>query len=452
MAAVALGVAVGACGSTEDGQARVDVLPDAEAPLLDAGREAAPADAGPPPKPKSAIEHVVVVVMENHTFDSYFGHWCTAKAGSNPTCNDGPSCCEGAPASIPGASKPALLDDGQNGGRDPDHTQACEASEMNGGAMDQYATGPTCANAANFAIAATDGVAKPYLDLAAQYAVADRYFQPIIGQSSSNDMYFAVANWVFTDNAFEPAAVGHGCSNPFANTTTYTGKTTIADVLLEGGVTFKYYAQGLDAMYAAKLCPSAPPDCQTKAPTLPCTYDPGDVPFEYYAQFQNNRALMKDYDDDFVPDVANGTLPAVSFVKAVMYKNEHPGYGNTISKGVTFATGVVDQISSSPKYADNTLVLITWDEGGGFYDHVTPPPTSLVDNQPYGTRVPLLAVGRFAKKGFVSHVTMEHSSIVKFLEQNFLGETGQLGARDAVVADIGSLLDGTTTGVTIPED
>ncbi|HEX7663126.1 MAG TPA: alkaline phosphatase family protein, partial [Polyangiaceae bacterium] len=188
------------------------------------------------------------------------------------------------------------------------------------------------------------------------------------------------------------------------------------------------------------------------APTLPCTYDPGDVPFEYYQQFQNNRALMKDYDDDFVPDVANGTLPAVSFVKAVMYKNEHPGYGNTISKGVTFTTGVVDQILKSSTYADNTLVLITWDEGGGFYDHVKPPATSAIDNQPYGTRVPLIAVGKFAKKGFVSHVTMEHSSIVKFLEQNFLGETGQLGTRDTVVADIGSLLDPATTGVVIPEN
>jgi hypothetical protein len=131
-------------------------------------------------------------------------------------------------------------------------------------------------------------------------------------------------------------------------------------------------------------------------------------------------------DNDFVPDVANGTLPAVSFVKAVMYKNEHPGYGNTISKGVTFATGVTDKILKSPTYSDNTLVLLTWDEGGGFYDHVAPPPTSVVDNQPYGTRVPLLAIGKFAKKGFVSHVTMEHSSIVKFIEWNWLGkQTGQ---------------------------
>jgi phospholipase C len=95
---------------------------------------------------------------------------------------------------------------------------------------------------------------------------------------------------------------------------------------------------------------------------------------------------------------------------------------------------------------------VTWDEGGGFYDHVSPPAESTVDNQGYGTRVPLLAIGRFAKTGTVSHTVMEHSSIVKFLEYLYLGgKTGQLGARDAVVNNIGSLLDPAQTGMTIPD-
>ena len=102
-------------------------------------------------------------------------------------------------------------------------------------------------------------------------------------------------------------------------------------------------------------------------------------------------------------------------------------------------------------YKDNTLILVTWDEGGGFFDHIAPPPTSAVDSQPYGTRVPLLAIGRFARKGAVSHVQMEHSSLVKFLEWNYLGgKTGQLGARDAEVNNIGSLLDPAQVGATVP--
>jgi phospholipase C len=103
-------------------------------------------------------------------------------------------------------------------------------------------------------------------------------------------------------------------------------------------------------------------------------------------------------------------------------------------------------------YKDNTLILLTWDEGGGFFDHVKPPADSTVDMQPYGTRVPMLAIGRFAKKNFVSHVQMEHSSIVKFLEWNFTGSTGQLMGRDATVNNIGSMIDPTQTITKVPEN
>ena len=70
---------------------------------------------------------------------------------------------------------------------------------------------------------------------------------------------------------------------------------------------------------------------------------------------------------------------------------------------------------------------------------------------PYGTRVPLLAIGELARKGTVSHVTMEHSSVVRFLEYNFLGPVGQLAASDTKVRNIGSLLDPALTGLLVPE-
>jgi phospholipase C len=102
--------------------------------------------------------------------------------------------------------------------------------------------------------------------------------------------------------------------------------------------------------------------------------------------------------------------------------------------------------------ADSTLVLFTYDESGGYYDHVAPPPTSVLDPVPYGPRVPTIAIGRFAKKAFISHVEMEHSSIVKFIEWNWLGgHTGQLGGRDLEVHNIGSLLDESQTGIAVPE-
>jgi phospholipase C len=394
----------------------------------------------------SAIAHVVIIVQENHTFDAYFGTYCTAATGSSPTCNAGPACCEAAPATEPSGSSPKTLDDTENSSYDPNHTQSCELGEMNGGAMDKYVTGTSCSDARNFALAG-DAV-KGYRDLAGQYALADRYFQPLVGQSSSNDMYLAVADYVFTDNAYEPDSNGHGCSLT-RTTITYTGKTTIADVLIGAGHTFAFYAEGYAAMKSALLCPAPPSDCPAHIPTAPCDYDPGDVPFEYYAQLQDDPEYMKDY-GDLSGAISAGTLPDVTFVKPLQYHNEHPGYGTTISAGVTFTTSLIQEILASP-YGKDTLILLTWDEGGGLFDHVKPPGDSTVDGKPYGTRIPLLAIGPFAKTNYVSHVVMEHSSIVKFLEWNFTGKTGQLGARDAVVANLGDLLDSTKTGIPVPE-
>jgi phospholipase C len=76
----------------------------------------------------SRIKHVVVVVQENHTFDAYFGRWCTAATGSSPTCTSGPACCERAPDKDPAGNAFIALDDTSNGAYDPNHTQTCELS------------------------------------------------------------------------------------------------------------------------------------------------------------------------------------------------------------------------------------------------------------------------------------------------------------------------------------
>jgi len=152
-------------------------------------------------------------------------------------------------------------------------------------------------------------------------------------------------------------------------------------------------------------------------------------------------------------DLASGSLPNFAYVKAKEWHNEHPNV-STIADGIAFVTSTINMVQTS-QYASTTLVLLTWDEGGGFFDHISPPKSIDVDDQtmmpvPYGTRVPLLAVGPFAHKGTVSHVQMEHSSILRFLEYNFIGPVGQLGFSDAKVNNIGSLLDPDVTGIHIP--
>jgi phospholipase C len=427
-----------ACGTT--------VAPASDADTADAAASDTADANGCPAAGAVGIGHVVIIVQENHTFDSYYGAWCKAPAGSNPACTTGTACCEAAPAADPSGATPTLLDDAANANFSPNHHQKCELQEMIGGKMDRFTKGTDCSDPRNFAVASAAAV-QPYWDLAAQNAIADRYFQPIAGESSANDMYLAVAKEVFIDNAYSPEAVGSHCAVETIGAP-LPGQTTVADLLRAAGHSVAWYAEGYAKMAASPTaCPDAPADCPMQLPIYPCVFDPGDVPFLYYTQFADG--LMRDT-QQLSQDLANGALPDVAYVKALGYKSEHPGAQTTISAGMNFVTATIQAVEASC-YKDNTLILLTWDEGGGYFDHIAPPPDSAADQQPYGTRVPLLAIGRFAKKGAVSHVQMEHSSLVKFLEWNFLaGKTGQLGARDVEVNNIGSLLDPVAVGAVVP--
>jgi phospholipase C len=404
------------------------------------------------PCPQSNVKHVVIVIQENQTFDTHFGGYCTAPAGSSPTCNTGPACCEAAPAHDPSGASPVILDDALLGSYDPNHTQACESSEIDDGGMDHFTTGlANCASPDNFALA-EPSIIRPFWDLAAQSALADRYFQPVVGESYSNDMYFAQAKYDFLDDEDAPAgAVGVTCS--LEGVPVQLTGPTIGDLLTSATVPWTFFAAGYDAMVAANdagTCPPAPAACPFGLAIDPCVFEPSDDPFDFFASTRDNPAVLKDLSalDDALK---NGGLPAVSFVKAIEYETEHPGFNCKLSAGVGFVTSLIDEVESS-RYRDDTLVLVTYDEGGGYFDHVPPPAASAVDQQAYGTRVPLMAVGPFAKKNYISHVVMEHSSIVKFLEWNWLKSTGQLGARDAVVANRGDLLDSSSTGTAVPSN
>ncbi len=172
---------------------------------------------------------------------------------------------------------------------------------------------------------------------------------------------------------------------------------------------------------------------------LPVRVRPERHPAEYVPGQSDEPTHIRDY-THLASDINANALPAVSFVKGLGYHSEHPGLGDTLSSGVQFVTQTVNEITS---HVPDALVLLTWDESDGYFDHVAPPVgtgASAVDGQAYGPRVPLLALGFGAAGGIVSHTQLEHSSIVKFIEWNFLGATGQLHARDNAVHNLGSLL------------
>jgi len=211
-----------------------------------------------------------------------------------------------------GAS-PIVLDDASNFGTDRDHLQVCELQEIDNGKMDGYVTGstgsdtclgfgPSCSSTNNWALADQTTVGAYWL-LADSSALADRYFQPLAGGSASNDMYFATTHFQFLDNAEFPLSIASGCVDPTNSCITsarasYTGVTTIADLLLQANKTFAVYADGYaEAKAAAPSCPSAPSYCPySSCITHPiachaCIYDPSDIPFEYYATLTDSSHM-----------------------------------------------------------------------------------------------------------------------------------------------------------------
>ncbi len=390
---------------------------------------------------QSKIKHLVIICTENHSFDSYMGEYCKSEVFSNPKCNYGPECCEKPPIKLNGID-PFVLNDTQNLKFDPNHNQYCELCEINNGKMDGYVKGCSCSDPQNFAVADKQTV-KILHDYARNYSLADNFFQPNAGGSSQNDMYFARAAHVFIDNRkISVGSIGSNCwytAHFLLEEFQVYYDPTITHLLSHCNFTLRTYAEGYDI--AKKNF--------TGNPCYPFGYDSSDIPFNYYAGVLDKPNHIQDY-LSFEDDISNKTLPEVSFIKPLGIKTSHPSFGK-ISDELNFVKETVDMILNDEYYYDNTLILYVPDESGGYYDHVSPPPTNIVDEVPYGPRIPVLAIGKFAKKNYISHVTMEHSSIVKFIEWNWLnGETGQLNVRDKNVNSIGDLIDPSQAGTIVP--
>jgi len=110
-----------------------------------------------------------------------------------------------------------------------------------------------------------------------------------------------------------------------------------------------------------------------------------------------------------------GTLPAVSWIDPNGTVSEHPTA--LVSAGQTYVTGLVNAIMQSPAW-NSTAIFLSWDDWGGFYDHVFPP---VVDGNGYGLRVPGIVISPYARQGFIDHQTLSHDAYNKFIEDDFLG-------------------------------
>jgi phospholipase C len=163
-------------------------------------------------------------------------------------------------------------------------------------------------------------------------------------------------------------------------------------------------------------------------------FQPHHHPFNYYKRFApgkpDREVYLKD-GEEFFKAIDKGILPQVSFYKPTGDLNEHPGYTDVLS-GDQHIADLLARIKKSPLWP-KTAVIVTYDENGGFWDHVAPPKG---DRWGPGTRIPAIIVSPFAKHGFVDHSVYDTTSIIKFISQRF-----GLEPLPGVRANVGDLMN-----------
>lgn len=196
-----------------------------------------------------------------------------------------------------------------------------------------------------------------------------------------------------------------------------TGKT-IGDTLSAKGVDWKWYS---GAWNQALVNPAV---IYNEGPGSP-DFQPHHQPFNYFKRFDpttpvgraERAAHLKDY-ADLAADIQAGTLPPVVFYKPQGALNQHPGYTDIMS-GDAHLAEVVAQLQAGPQWKD-MLIIVTYDENGGFFDHVAPPDKNHGgDRWGPGSRVPALIISPYAKKGFVDHTAYDTTSILKLITRRF---------------------------------
>jgi len=212
-------------------------------------------------------------------------------------------------------------------------------------------------------------------------------------------------------------------ANPAAATTLPPQtQTNIGDQLNAAGVSWKWYAGSWNAALADGT--QAPGVARTViyTPSTPRgtpDFQPHHAPFNYFAEFDpvthaaDRAAHLKDY-TDLLADAAAGTLPSVAFYKPQGNLNQHEGYAN-LDDGDAHIAGLIAALQASPQWK-NMVVVITYDEFGGVWDHVAPPKADLLGP---GTRIPAIVISPFARRGFIDHTQYDTASILRLIARRF---------------------------------
>jgi phospholipase C len=411
------------------------------------------------------INHLVVIYNENRSFDNLYGSFedangledasATSTTQVNLAGQPYSGCLPQPPAPFPTACL-------ANGPFDitqymaanvktPDlvHRFYQEQFQIDGGKMDKFVA---VSDAKGLAMGYYPTEQLPMAKVAANYVLSDNFFHAAFGGSFLNhqwlvcactpvydatqfpsqpDLHTVITNGVVTkDGQLTTASMGDFAVNtifPNSAPTLAPGKkiqlldyATIGDRLSAKNIDWAWYSGGWDDAVNGSPAP---------------TFQFHHQAFNYYTKYAkggSGRAHLQD-ETKFFDAAQAGTLPAVSFVKPLGINNEHPGYADLIT-GENHLLKLIDAVKSGPNWKD-TAIVITYDENGGFWDHVGPPTDAKhSDKWGPGTRVPTIIISPLAKRGYIDHTLYDTTSILTTIEHRWNLEP--LGTRDATANDL----------------
>ncbi|MDQ6828130.1 MAG: alkaline phosphatase family protein [Gemmatimonadota bacterium] len=411
------------------------------------------------------IQHLVVIYLENRSFDNLYGQFPGAEGLASPAATTSrppqidvkgvpytvlpqadsapfPPTLPNAPFDITryvSSDKPTV---------DLVHRFYQEQAQIDGGKMDRFVA---VSDAKGLTMGYYPTAGLPLAAEAQKYTLCDRFFHAAFGGSFLNHIWlvaatmpvfpnaprslvtrFDAAGFLEHDGAVSPEGLAintiYSVNSPHAPWSKPADRMpnqtmpTIGDRMDEKNITWAWYAGGWNDAVAGHA---------------DSAFQYHHQPFTYFARFADGTpgraAHLKD-ETDFVRAARDGSLPSVSFVKPIGEQNEHPGYADVLT-GEKHVIELIDAIRNGPNWKD-AAIIITYDENGGFWDHVAPPRT---DRFGPGTRVPAIVISPFARKGFVDHTIYDTTSILALIEHRWV--LAPLSTRDARASDMTNAFD-----------
>ena len=376
------------------------------------------------------ISHIVYVMMENHAYDNYFGTYCT-KVGKycDLTGNGIPAgtCVPKVPGNasrgcvVPYSLPESSVYHSQGG----PHNWISSHTSYDNGSMDGFFEASGLKDMMGYYNGST---IPTYWNWAEQFGLGDDFFSSALSFSMPNH-WFAVAAQAPPEsedpNAGGPTFPAMGRAAPLdPGTELYLNQSnaTLAldDELTAANISWKYYDLSLlNATYQEAVNRTV--QGNTSQPSVFDFWDPLAAKAESYTPTIESHFTNR---TQFFTDAAAGQLPAVSWIIPSFTESDHPPAN--LSAGMSFISSIFNAVQNSSEW-NSTAVFVTWDEYGGYYDHVAPPQ---VDAYGFGFRVPLLVMSAYTPVGYISPEFTSFESVLRLIEWRF--GLSNLSARDGL--------------------